>query len=102
MANRSRKYTPPEKNILRELFPITSFVGAFVGIVVWVYSTFATQAQLRENVDQLKQAIKTSHDSTIEHSDLNRDRMLTAIEGIKDALKVVDQRMRDKDLRKHD
>lgn len=50
-------------------------------IVVWSYTTFATQVELKDR-----------YKATIEHSDMNRDRMISLIQQTHDLAEKIDAR----------
>jgi hypothetical protein len=88
-----------ETNIAWMTFGLT-FVMTLFGIPIWVFTTFATQAYVKESNNQIYKNIEERHLDAIAHSDLNRasvenelrDQTGTLTE-IRDTLRTLEERI---------
>jgi hypothetical protein len=81
--------------ILAALNPTINVVVLITGLVVWAFQTFAQISYVKEQNAQLISLVEQRHKDAVEHSDMNRDRMLSILNEMKELIKLVDMRVRD-------
>lgn len=91
-------YVPMERWIPWLSFVLT-FVVAVIAVPIWVFTTFATQAYVKDANIQLTKYVDERHAEAVAHSDANRTAMQGLIEktdavlnDIKDTVKSIEQR----------
>jgi hypothetical protein len=79
--------------ILDALHPTLNTVILVVGIVVWAFNTFAQISYVKETNQQILGTIEARHKEAIDHSDMNRERMLAILTDLKDSMKSLEMRI---------
>lgn len=94
--------TRAENSLIRELKPLIGVGAVVVGIVVWAFNTFAQISYVKEQNTAMLATIEQRHKEAIEHSDMNRDRMLSVLMEVKETVKTIENRFwSETNARKH-
>lgn len=73
----------------RDFGPFVTLGSVLVGVVVWAYSTFAPLAYVKEQNQQILTLIEQRNKEAIDHSDMNRDRMMSIMQDIKESIHLI-------------
>lgn len=77
---------------LKELDPLMSFTIGVVGGMAYVFTNFASVAYVDKTNEKTVKYVDQRFAEAIEHSDMNRERMMAILGEIKDSVKTVEAR----------
>lgn len=80
------------ESMVEALKPIISLGTVAIGIVIWAFTTFAEKNYVKEQNAMIMNTIEQRHREALEHSDMNRDRMMSVLVGIQDTVKTIESR----------
>jgi hypothetical protein len=84
---------PPELSAYEQLQPMLNVVTVGVGIVIFCYNTFAQLSYVKEQQLQMQTLVDQRFKDAINHSDQNMKHTLTAIDGVKQLVQNIDNKM---------
>lgn len=80
-------------SIINQMQPTVAVVVLALSGVAWAYNTFAQITTVRDEVSNIKSIIETRHQTAIQHSDQNKEIMLSALGEIKDSLRIIQDKL---------
>lgn len=76
--------------VISALSPTVNMIVLVTGLVVWAFNTFAQISYVKEQNQQLLSLVEQRHRDAIDHSDMNRERMMSVLMEVKETVKSLE------------